>query len=90
MAAEKKHVELEVAGQDKPLAFDVSLEDYQRFKGLLMRSPVQATNNFLLDTSTERERLKALLADDWGLPDALITPLVEAVAPIAGIAVKKL
>ncbi len=84
-----KHVEIEVVGHEKPFVFDIPIQAWHAFQSELARSPGAAANNLVLNTSTERERLKAIVEDDWGFATGLAARIADEIAPGIQALVKK-
>ena len=84
-----KNFELEVEGFETPFCFEVTQSDFGRFLREAQRDVAMAANNLLLATCTDREKLKTVFENDWGLPLQLLAPITEELTPARSVTVKK-
>lgn len=88
-ASSVKNLTVEVEGEATPFEFMVSRQAFGKFQREGMKDPAMALNNFLLETSTESERLKKLFEDDFGLPAILAGPIMDELVGVRQATLKK-
>jgi hypothetical protein len=87
-APQPRRYEVEVPGHDRPFVFNVTLAEFQKFQREAQRDVAMAISNFLLTTSTERDRFKSASDEQWGLPAVIMEALTDQLLGVRGAHLK--